>query len=107
LVPLAVFGVFATWPSRSRFTVVYALILAYAASVVLFYVFARYRYPLVPMLVIVAAAGLVNASGWWETARPELVEGRARGSTGSPRAILCLGTVAVAAVAANWPLVPT
>jgi tetratricopeptide (TPR) repeat protein/4-amino-4-deoxy-L-arabinose transferase-like glycosyltransferase len=112
LVPLAVLGVFATWPERapnqasrrpwplrSRLWVLYALILAYAASVVLFYVFARYRYPLVPMLVIVAAAGLVEAESWVRTARPEPVdqpscfalrrsaealakaEGRARGST--------------------------
>ena len=32
--------------------------LAYAASVVMFYVFARYRYPLVPLLMIFAAAGV-------------------------------------------------
>jgi tetratricopeptide (TPR) repeat protein len=106
LVPLAVFGVFATWPSRSRFTVVYALILAYAASVVLFYVFARYRYPLVPMLVVFAAAGIDEIG---KLARPEPVEGRARGPTSSPRANLlrALGALAVAAIITNWPFVPT
>ena len=30
----------------------------YAASVLMFYVFARYRYPLVPILMLFAAAGL-------------------------------------------------
>src|SRR5262249_14224257 len=37
------------------------LLAAYAASVVMFYVFARYRYPLVPMLIPFAAAGLIAA----------------------------------------------
>ena len=39
------FGVFVTWPMRSRLWILYAMTLAYAASVVVFYVFARYRYP--------------------------------------------------------------
>jgi hypothetical protein len=58
LVPLAVIGVWATWADRRRLAIFYALTIAYAASVVLFYVFARYRFPLVPMLIILAAAGL-------------------------------------------------
>ncbi len=61
LVPLALFGVFVTWPMRSRLWVLYAMTLAYAASVVVFYVFARYRYPLVPLLILFAAAGVVGA----------------------------------------------
>jgi tetratricopeptide (TPR) repeat protein/4-amino-4-deoxy-L-arabinose transferase-like glycosyltransferase len=64
LVPLAVLGAIVTWPDRRRLAVLYALILAYAASVVLFYVFARYRYPLVPLLVLFAAAG---ALGIWDS----------------------------------------
>ncbi len=47
LVPLAVLGFVLTWPMRRRLWILYAMTLAYAASVVLFYVFARYRYPLV------------------------------------------------------------
>ncbi|PYR08274.1 MAG: hypothetical protein DMG00_15475, partial [Acidobacteria bacterium] len=46
-----------------RLAVLYALIVAYAASVVLFYVFARYRYPLVPLLIPFAAAGGI---GIWD-----------------------------------------
>jgi tetratricopeptide (TPR) repeat protein len=56
LVPLAVFGVIVTWPDRKRLWVVHALALTYAASVVMFFVFARYRYPLVPFLMLFAVA---------------------------------------------------
>jgi tetratricopeptide (TPR) repeat protein/4-amino-4-deoxy-L-arabinose transferase-like glycosyltransferase len=58
LVPLAVIGVWATWADRKRLAIFYALTIAYAASVLMFYVFARYRFPLVPVLVVFAAAGL-------------------------------------------------
>ncbi|MGH9142767.1 MAG: ArnT family glycosyltransferase, partial [Vicinamibacterales bacterium] len=44
LVPLALFGVIVSWPRRARLWILYAMTLAYAASVVVFYVFARYRY---------------------------------------------------------------
>ncbi len=56
LMPLAIAGMIATWPDRRRLSIVYALALAYAASVVMFFVFARYRYPLVPFLILFAAA---------------------------------------------------
>jgi tetratricopeptide (TPR) repeat protein len=61
LVPLAAFGVLISWPRRSRLSLVYAMMLAYAASVVMFYVFARYRLPLVPFLILFAATGLMAA----------------------------------------------
>lgn len=48
LVPLAMLGVWTTWPDRRRLAVLYALTIAYAASALMFYVFARYRFPLVP-----------------------------------------------------------
>jgi tetratricopeptide (TPR) repeat protein len=70
LVPLAVLGVIVTWPLRSRLTVPYALALAYAASVVMFYVFARYRYPLVPFLMLFAAGGLAGLPRWRASMRP-------------------------------------
>src|SRR3989454_7052411 len=57
LVPLAFAGMLATWSGRSRLWVLYALLIVYALSVVFFFVFARYRYPLVPMLILFAAAG--------------------------------------------------
>jgi 4-amino-4-deoxy-L-arabinose transferase-like glycosyltransferase len=59
LVPLAVFGMWTAWPDRRRLWVFYAMTFAYAASVIMFYVFARYRFPLVPFLILFAAAGIV------------------------------------------------
>jgi len=91
LVPLAVFGLFVTWPLRARLMVLYALMLAYAASVVVFYVFARYRYPLVPFLVLFASAGLVGA--------PASVRERRVGWG-------CAAVVIAAAIVCNWPMFP-
>ena len=56
LMPLAIAGVIATWPERRRLWIVHALALTYAISVVMFFVFARYRYPMVPFLILFAAA---------------------------------------------------
>ena len=94
LVPLALFGVIVTWPLRSRLYVFYGMTLAYAASVVVFYVFARYRYLLVPLLILFAAAGLV--------ALPKLV--RTRRAAGGP---WTLAAVAATAVFCNWPMLST
>lgn len=56
LVPLAVLGLIVTWPEQRRLWILHALMVTYALSVVMFYVFARYRYPLVPFLLLFAAA---------------------------------------------------
>lgn len=60
LVPFALVGMVATWRERRPVGVLLAMTGVYAASVVMFYVFARYRYPLVPFLVLFAAAGVVG-----------------------------------------------
>jgi len=60
LVPLAVIGLFLTWRDRGRVWIFYVLIATYAVSVIVFYVFARYRYPLVPMLIPFAAIAVVS-----------------------------------------------
>jgi tetratricopeptide (TPR) repeat protein len=91
LVPLALLGIIATWSLRQRLEIFYAVTLAYAASVVLFYVFARYRFPLVPMLMLFASAGLVEG--------PRLL----RFSSPRVRASLA-GAVAAAAIATNIPM---
>ena len=91
LVPLALFGLWTTWPERRRLWVFYALIVAYAASVLIFYVFARYRFPLVPLLMLFAAAGLVEL--------PEFVRTRhARDK------IVALAWLAAAVAFTNWPV---
>ncbi|MGE0043555.1 MAG: tetratricopeptide repeat protein [Vicinamibacterales bacterium] len=68
LAPLALAGLIVTWRETRRLWVLHALLASYAASVVLFFVFARYRLPLVPILVVFAAAGLVGAPAWWRRA---------------------------------------
>ncbi len=54
--PLAVLGIILTWRGRRRLWVLYALTLIFAASVIAFYIFARYRLAIVPILAIFAAA---------------------------------------------------
>jgi tetratricopeptide (TPR) repeat protein len=91
VVPLAVIGLVAAWPDRRRLWPVAALLAAYAASVVLFYVFARYRFPMVPFLVLLAAVGATSARrlfSSWDLSR---------------RAIAACALLLVA-IAVNWPL---
>jgi Tfp pilus assembly protein PilF len=91
LVPLAALGVWTLWPDRRRLWVFFLLPAAYGASVVLFYVFARYRVALVPFLVLFASAGLAGARAWTRRAS---------------RRELAAATLALAALAAfvNRPL---
>jgi tetratricopeptide (TPR) repeat protein len=91
LVPLAAAGLVLAWRDRSRLAVLYVMLAVYAASVVMFYVFARYRLPLVPMLLLFAAAAASALPAWIRSA--------------SSRARLALALlVAAAAIFSNWPL---
>lgn len=91
LAPLACIGLIIAWRSRERLAVVYLMLVAYGASVLLFYVFARYRLPLVPLLLLFAAVAVSEVTRWWHQA-----EQRAKG-------LLAAATVAVA-VLCNWPM---
>jgi Flp pilus assembly protein TadD len=91
LVPLAVFGLCVTWRQRRQLWVLYAIAAVYALSTIVFYVFARYRYPLVPLLVLFAAAGVVRAQEYMRTRPRAPVSG-------------AVAAAAVAAAIANWPL---
>ena len=62
LTPLAVMGVFLTAKQWRRLWVLYAMVLSLAASVAVFYVFGRYRFPLVPFLALFAGAGIAQAA---------------------------------------------
>ena len=95
LVPMAAFGVIATWPDRRRLWLVHALGLTYAASVVMFFVFARYRYPLVPFLLIFAAAPFDPR------VRNYIAHTFAQGNSRQWPAAAIVVTVAIFA---NWPL---
>ena len=55
LVPLAIMGMIVAWGEK-RLWILHALTITYALSVVMFFVFARYRYPLVPLLILFAVA---------------------------------------------------
>ena len=82
LLPLAVIGIVALWPRRHTLWPMYALAAAYAVSVIAFYVVARYRLPLAPLLMLFAAAGVMSLT----------------------RARLALPAALALAIVANWPL---
>jgi len=92
LCPLAALGVCLTWRSRARLWLLYVMALSYAMSVVLFYVFSRYRFPLAPIVVLFAAAGLTSLPGSIRNARWRAI------GTG-------VGAAIVAAAVCNRPMV--
>jgi tetratricopeptide (TPR) repeat protein len=59
LFAVAVIGIVLGTPSWSKSWCLYAMAGTYAASVIAFYVFARYRFPLVPFLAVPAAAAIL------------------------------------------------
>ncbi|MFO0948340.1 MAG: tetratricopeptide repeat protein [Planctomycetota bacterium] len=94
LVPLATVGIWLTRRDWRRIWIYHALLVVFALAVVLFYVFSRYRYPLVPLFVLFAAAGMARS---WELIRSS--------AAGGGREVL-LGCVwgALVAVAGHWPM---
>ena len=60
LCPLAAAGIALTLADRRKLWFLYAWLLIVALSVAAFVVFGRYRFPLVPVLVMFAAAGIVQ-----------------------------------------------
>lgn len=94
LVPLAGMGIWWTRAQWRRLWLLYALGASFAAAVTLFYVFARYRYPLVPIATLFAGAGLAEG---WRRLRDR------RGGSGRDLGVgLALG--AAIAVVSNWPV---
>jgi tetratricopeptide (TPR) repeat protein len=71
LLPVAVFGVWVTRRDWRRLSVLYLAFIAMAAAVVAFYVMARYRYPLVPLVALFAGAAVASwphvreRRSWW------------------------------------------
>ncbi len=91
LCPLAVMGMVWMWPHRRRaLWVVGAVALAYAVSVAAFYVFARYRLPLFPMVILLAGGGLAEVR---ERLRWPLSSSTWKGLAG----------LIVTAMLVNWP----
>jgi tetratricopeptide (TPR) repeat protein len=66
LAPLAFIGVFLTVRRWRQLWILYAMILSLTASVAVFYVFGRYRFPLVPFLALFAGAGIAAAASLYQ-----------------------------------------
>lgn len=90
LLPLALVGMWLHRADWRRHLPLYLLFASYAFSVVLFFVFDRFRFPLVPLLAVFAAPALLRLREW-KPATTNLL----------PLALLLAG-----AVLANWPLLP-
>ena len=90
LAPLALFGIWATWPRRYELAPLYLLPAAYLVTLIAFAVMARYRYLLVPFLIIFASAGLVQAGHFLRRRPRRLASG--------------LAAVLLFAVFCNWPI---
>lgn len=91
LAPLSALGL---WLARARFRdlwLFHVMGLAYIASVVLFFVLARYRYPIVPFLIMFAGASVAGLPAWW------------RSSHAGDRAAAAIIVVSTA-VLCNWPM---
>jgi tetratricopeptide (TPR) repeat protein len=65
MLPLAVFGAWQTRNDWRRLWILYAMLAGFSAAVVIFYVVARYRYPLVPIVILFGAAGLAAIPSLW------------------------------------------
>lgn len=81
LVPLAVLGIFCTAHRAREWWPLYLWVLATAVTLVTFVVFGRYRFPLIPVLIGFAAAGILTMLTF---ARKKWVDP----ATASPRARL-------------------
>ena len=92
IAPLAGVGLWITRGRWRRLWLLYAMLVAVTASVVLFYVFARYRYLLVPVVVLFAAAGIWGGIDAWRERRWREVAAAA-------------GILAATALCVNLPLV--
>ena len=89
LCPLAIAGVVLSWSRRRELWFLYGWLLITTVAVAVFVVFARYRFPLVPVLMMFASASVVTAV--------RLIR-RREGGRLAPAAVALI----VVAVAANW-----
>lgn len=74
LLPLALVGLYVTRKQARQLWPVYIFLLAYIPSIVLFLVTARHRLPMVPFMLLLAAAGLVALwRSWRKMGRRQLI----------------------------------
>ncbi|HET7394019.1 MAG TPA: tetratricopeptide repeat protein [Candidatus Binatia bacterium] len=91
LAPLAAVGLLVSLREWRRLWLLYLMLLALAASVAVFYVFGRYRFPLVPFLVLFAGAGSVQIVSFYKHRRWNPLFG-------------ALAVFCACAIFTNWPL---
>lgn len=89
--PLAVFGIYITWTHRRQLWVLYLILLSFAASVAMFYVFSRYRFPMIGVVVLFAAAGIAGGLDFFNEKK-------------SAPIFICLLLVFVSAILVNWKI---
>ena len=94
LAPLAAMGCVLTWRRWRRLWLLYLLFGTLAFSVALFYVFGRYRLPVVPFLTLFAGAGLIEALRLY---RERMLR----------QGILCALVLVLAGILVYWPIVGT
>lgn len=91
LAPLAVLGLMLTYSEWRNLWLLYAMIVSLALSVAFFYVFGRYRFPVVPLLALLGGAGLTAAVRLYREKRWQLLTS-------------AFVVTLVAGVIVNWPL---
>ena len=91
LAPLAALGVALTWRQWRRLWLLYCLLMTLALSVALFYVFGRYRFPIVPLLALFAGAGLAEGLALY---RERKIQG----------GLICAAAALLSALVVNWPV---
>ncbi len=60
IAPLGIFGIYVTWPQRRQLWILYLMELGFSVGLTLYLVSSRYRLPLVPCLILFAAAGVIE-----------------------------------------------
>ena len=74
---LAPIGLLGLWMTRTQWKELwwaYLMLAAFTASVIFFFVFGRYRFPMVPLLVVFAAPGLVQLYDLWKTQKAAVLK---------------------------------
>ncbi len=76
--PLALAAMVRLWSRRRELSLLYLFVLAYSIGVIAFFVVARYRLPIVPVLIVFAAWAAVDLADAlrarrWKTAIPALI----------------------------------
>jgi tetratricopeptide (TPR) repeat protein len=92
ILPLAFLGAWILRKERERLWLLYLLLGMYGAGMLMFYVFARYRHPMSPFLVLFAAAGLARVRHFFNN-NPAKVIG------------VCGASTLAVALFCNWPIV--